>query len=81
MKWITIIIYSLRVFTSLLAGGFHWHLSDSKSPQVSRNLLSIQAVLNNVVVWMVSIRPLISNFSSPFSYPLLAVPKAPITIV
>ena len=34
---------------------FHWSLSDSKSPQVSRTLLCILAVLNNVVVWMVSI--------------------------
>ncbi len=29
---------------------FHWSLSDSKFPQVSRNLLSILAVLKNVVV-------------------------------
>ena len=36
---------------------FHWSLSDSKSPQVSRTLLSILAVLNNAVVWMVSTRP------------------------
>ena len=36
---------------------FHWRLSDSKSPQVSRTLLSILAVFNNVVVWMVSTRP------------------------
>ena len=26
---------------------FHWGLSDSKSPQVSRTLLSILAVFNN----------------------------------
>ena len=36
---------------------FHWSLSDSKFPQVSRTLLSILAVLNNAVVWMVSTRP------------------------
>ena len=42
---------------------FHWSLSDSKSPQVSRTLLSILAVLNNAVVWMVSTRPLISKSS------------------
>ena len=36
---------------------FHWSLSDSKSPQVSRTLLSILAVLNNAVVWIVSTRP------------------------
>ena len=34
---------------------FQWSLSDSKSPQVSRTFLSILAVLNNVVVWMVSL--------------------------
>ena len=36
---------------------FHWSLSDSKSLQVSKTLLSILADLNNVVVWMVSTRP------------------------
>ena len=59
---------------------FHWSLSDSKSSQVSRTLSSILAVLNNVVVWMVSIRPPTSKFSSPFRNPLVTVPKAPITI-
>ena len=44
---------------------FHWSLSESKSLQVSRTLLSILAVLSNVVVWMVYTRPLISNSSSP----------------
>ena len=37
---------------------FHWSLSDSKSPQVSRTLLRILADLNNLVVWLVSTRPL-----------------------
>ena len=41
---------------------FHWSLSDSKSPQVSRTLLSILAVLNNAVVWMVSTRPEYNGF-------------------
>ena len=59
---------------------FHWSLSDSKSPQVSRTLLSILAVLNNAVVWMVSTRPPTSKSSSPFSNPLVTVPNAPITI-
>ena len=58
----------------------HWSLSDSKSSQVSRTLLSILAVLNNVVVWMVSTRPPTSKSSSPFSNPLVTVPNAPITI-
>ena len=59
---------------------FHWSLSDSKSPQVSRTLLSILAVLNNAVVWMVSTRPPTSKSSSPFSNPWVTVPNAPITI-
>ena len=46
---------------------FHWSLSDSKYPQVSRTPLSILANLNNAVVRMVSIHPLIFNFSSPLS--------------
>ena len=59
---------------------FHWSLSDSKSPQVSRILLSILAVLNNVVVWMVSTHPPTSKSPSPFSNSLVTVPSAPITI-
>ena len=59
---------------------FHWSLSDSKSPRVSRTLLSILDVLNNAVVWMVSTCPPTSKSSSPFNYPLITVPKAPITI-
>ena len=59
---------------------FHWSLSDSKSPQVSRTLLCILAVFNNAVVWMVSTRPPTSKSSRPFNNPLVTVPKAPITI-
>ena len=53
---------------------FHWSLSDSKSPQVSKTLLSILAVLNDVVVWMVSTRPPTSKSSTSFSNPLVTVP-------
>ena len=44
---------------------FHWSLSDSKSPQVFKTLLSILADLNNAIVWTVSTRPLISKSSCP----------------
>ena len=44
------------------------------------SLLSILAVLNNVVVWMGSTRPPISKSSSSFSNPLVTVPNAPIAI-
>ena len=50
---------------------FRWSLSDSKSPQVSRTLLSILAGLNIVVVWMVSTRPLIIKSSFPNNNPLV----------
>ena len=56
---------------------FLWSLSDSKSPQVSKALLSILAVLNNDVVWMVSTRMPTSKSFSPLTD---TVPKAPITI-
>ena len=59
---------------------FHWRLSDSKSHQVSRTLLSILAVFSNAVVWMVSSRPPTSKSYSPFNNPLVTVPKALITI-
>ena len=60
---------------------FHWSLSDSKSPQVSRIRLSILAVLSNSVVWIISTRPPTSQSSRPFNNPLVTVPNAPITIV
>ena len=59
---------------------FHWSLSDSKSPQVSRTLLSILAVLSNAVIWIVSTRLPTSQSSRPFNNPLVIVPKAPIPI-
>ena len=59
---------------------FHWNLSDSKSTQVSRTLLSILTDLNWSVVWMIKIFPLISNSSSHSSRPLGTVPSTPITI-
>ena len=41
----------------------HWSPSNSKSPQISRTLLSILTYLNSAVVWMVYARPSISNSS------------------
>ena len=58
-----------------------WILSDRKSPQLSRTLLSILAVLNNAVVWMVYTRPPTSKYFSAFSNSLVTVPNAPFTIV
>ena len=58
---------------------FHWSLSDSKSPQVSKTLHSILVDVNNGVVWMVSTRPLISKSPSPFINPSVTVPRTPIT--
>ena len=59
---------------------FHWSLSDSKSPQVSRTRLGILAVLNNAVVGRVSTPPHIFKSSSPFINPLVTVPRAHIVI-
>ena len=58
----------------------HWSLSDIKSPQVSRILVKILAILSNAVDWIVSTRPPISKSSTPFNNPLVIVPNAPITI-
>ena len=49
-------------------------------PQVARTILTIPADLNNAIVWMISIRPLISKSSSPCNNPLITVPSEPITI-
>ena len=59
---------------------FYWQFNDYKSPQVSRTFLSILAIFNNAVIWMVSTRPPTSKSSRPFNNPLVTVPKAPITI-
>ena len=73
--------YSLiRAFHISVSRWFFTGVSNSKSPEVSRTLLSILAVLNNAVVWMVSTRPPTFMSSSPFCDPLVTVPNAPITI-
>ena len=59
---------------------FHCSLSDNKSLQVSRTLLSILTVLNNADVWMVSTHLPTYKSSRPFNNPLVTVPKALITI-
>ena len=59
---------------------FHWSLSDSKSPQITRTLLSILAPLNNAVVWIVSPRSPTSKTPKPFNNPLVTIPKGPIII-
>ena len=41
---------------------YHWSLSGSKSPHVSRTLLSIQVDHNNAMIWMILILPLIYSF-------------------
>ena len=58
----------------------HWSLSDSKSTQISRTLLSILTNLNNDVVWTVSTHPVIFKSAYPCTNPLMTVPRAPITI-
>ena len=70
----------LRVFHTSFSWWSHWSLNDSKSPQVSKTLLSILAVLNNAVVWIVSTHPPTSKSSSPLNNLLVIVLKAPITI-
>ena len=74
------IIIPWEFFTSANADGFHWSLSDSKSPQVSRTLLSILTNHINVVVWMVFTRPFIFKSSCHFINPLVTVSRVPIII-
>ena len=70
MKIMALLLYSFESFSrqrKLMVS--YWGLSDNKSPQVSRTLLSILAELNNAVIWMVS---------SPCINPLVTVPRSPI---
>ena len=57
--WIYLLLKSFSHQPLLMV--FHSSLGD-KTPQVSRTLLSILAVINNAVVWMVSTRPPTSNW-------------------
>ena len=57
-----------------------WSLSDKKYHQVFRTVLSIVAVINKAVVWVVFTCPLISKSSSPFINTLVIALSAPITI-
>ena len=57
---------------------YHWSLSDSKSTKVSRNILSILADVNPVLVLMVSTGPLNYLSSSLSTHPFMTVPSAPI---
>ena len=59
---------------------FHSNLSDSMFPQVSWIILSIQADLNNAVVWIIFTCPVISKPSNPFTNLLKIVQTAPFTI-
>ena len=70
-----ILIFLLIIIrSSFLSEYYYYHdftpLSqcDSKSPRVSRTLLSILVDLNNAVVWMVSIYSPISNSSNLLLY-------------
>ena len=49
---------------------FHWSLSDTNSPLVSRTLLSIWADLNRDVVWMVSIPRAPTTISTTLTFML-----------
>ena len=68
---ISFIIIIITIITSLSHQRylvvFHWGLDNTKFPLASSTLLCILADLNDVVIWMVSIRPPISDSSSPLS--------------
>ena len=73
---------SLLLLLLILIRVFHISVSwwSSTGDWVTASLLSIQADLNNAVVWMFSTRPPTSKSSRPFNNPLVTVSKAPITI-
>ena len=60
---------------------FYWNLSDNKSLHIFRTLLSIRTDLNNPLLSILSLRPSISNSSSPLSKAFgETFPSEPITI-
>ena len=71
-----VLVYFLESFSHVLADGLPLE-ANSRSPQISRTILSILADLNNAVVWILSTRPIIfKSFNNPF----VTVPKVPITV-
>ena len=69
--------YYYHYYSGIFTSAFHKILIDNNFPQVSRTLHSILADLyNSCVGWIVSIRPLISNSSSPHSKALGTIPRA-----
>ena len=68
---IIIIIISLIFSHECQLGIFHWSLTDNKSPQVSRVLLSILVDLSRTVVCRLLILSLIYNLTSLFSIEVL----------
>ena len=56
------------------------NMCDTKTPQVSENLLNILVDLGNAVVWTFSARPPIPNFSSPLPKSLETIQSARITV-
>ena len=70
----------VEFFASSLAGGHSSGLSDNKSPQISRTLLSILPDIINAVVWIVTTRPVISTSTRHFTNALVTVPRAAVTI-
>ena len=78
--FILLLFHSLRVFHTIIKLVVsHWSPSDNKSPRVSRTLLSI-LIDFNAMIWMVSILPLISVSLSLFSWVLVTLRCAPLTI-
>ena len=71
-----LLLYALKVFTPTLTDGFPLILNVSKSPQVTKTLLGIQADFIWVVVWMILILSIISSSSYFFSRYLVTVPRA-----
>ena len=67
-------------FTLALAEGFHWNLSDKKSPQISRTVFIVLAGFSNAVIWMVFTHSRISKSTSPFTNPLVIVTKPLFTL-
>ena len=71
---VLLLIHSLKVFPTSISW---WSFI---GVWVTENLLNILAILNNAVVWMVLIFPLISNYSSPLSKALRTIPNILTTI-
>ena len=75
------LLFLYMFFATLLTGGFHWSLNNSKSPQLSKTISCILASFGNAVVWTVLFLLQITGSPSTFLRFFEIVPEVQLWLV